>query len=313
MVKLNVFTLLPGLALAACGRAGRRGVVAWAVGFAATFGGIALACGPTPAAAGDALLSPHVGGGGSWRDNAADGWSNLLDNDLPMLAAAGLSLVLAALTPTRPGGLAVPALAAAWLVTSLIALLMANPVWYHHVTLLTVPLSVLAAAGVGRAVVVLGERPLTRLGPLAVCVLVAAAVGCAGAGVRLSRDLDPGGRTAERRYDAAAVAAIAAAPPGPVYADWPMYALLAGRLPMPEVAVPSMKRRRGGRMGDAMLADLIDRRRPPVVVIGRYHHGPRVRALLDADYDLAHAGPWIHGWRPPAVVHVRRPDAGDSP
>ncbi|MEM1012451.1 MAG: glycosyltransferase family 39 protein [Planctomycetota bacterium] len=201
--------------------------------------------------------------------------SNDLRRDLPLLLTAVAGAILIRRDLTADARRLVIA-SAGWLVLSLAILPFASPLWAHHITLVTVPLSLMAATVVGTLA---GRWPWC---PAAKATAVLAAIAVVGASVRIVGDAGEHGRVRSQQLPADVLPAALDLRPedgfGYAYADDTMLAIAAGRLPLPEAAVPSMKRRRRGELSDAAIADMIEANRPDILILGRFDY-PQEDAL----------------------------------
>ncbi|MEM0914556.1 MAG: hypothetical protein AAGK09_08085 [Planctomycetota bacterium] len=290
-VKLFVFMLIPatlGLVAwrewvdaATIGRTARAvgGPVAWLAALAVGFALVAEALGWLTVAQNVAPHMAEVGEGGgelvaSVVDNVYRIGQLLLEDAL--LVAWGVIGVVLAVQRRRWALVAWPG---AWAAASVIALLFADPLQSHHRLMFTIPLAMIAAAGmVELARRVLEDRAAGKASwrPIGVGggALAAAAIGLA-----LARPISLGvglGRTQGEVLDAEVVAAIDAevAQGGVqwVYMDKLTYACAADLRTPPELAVVSAKRRRNGDITDEMIAEVIESRGVDLVLLARFDY-----------------------------------------
>ncbi len=352
-MKFNIFMALPAMAFfLLLGGGGLKRLLAAFGGFAAVaiFIGVTLVVitGETEGQDGlyDQIIAPHittitghesteyaseVGRSENPRtaqilDNLMRIWKfqtdNYLHNPLFLLALAiGFVLIRRKETDEpwldgtdRPGARLIVG-AALWLITALLLLPFASPVWDHHLTLVTMPgsLAVGAAAALSLgwllrffATPQTPKSLLVRWLPPAVGLLVVSAtvvtiiVGYNSVQEghhRLGVGSDTAGYN-EVRTVLAAVREIDG--DGWAIADDPMAAMSAGRLPLPEVAVPSSKRRRRGLLGDDMLVDLAQREQPDLLVLGRFTYSDAFIEAIERDYHR------ILGIQPDRKMHSHR-------
>ncbi|MEM9252601.1 MAG: hypothetical protein AAGB29_09665 [Planctomycetota bacterium] len=290
-VKLFVFMLIPAtLGLVAWrewvdattrGRSVRAfgGPVAWLAALAVGFALVAEALGWLTVAQNVAPHMAEVGeGGGELVASVVDNVyriGQLLLEDALLVAWAAIGVVMA-VQRRRWAWVAWPG---AWAAASVIALLFADPLQSHHRLMFTIPLAMIAAAGmVELARRVLEDRAAGKASwrPIGVGggALAAAAIGLA-----LARPISLGvglGRTQGEVLDAEVVAAIDAevAQGGVqwVYMDKLTYACAADLRTPPELAVVSAKRRRNGDITDEMIAEVIESRGVDLVLLARFDY-----------------------------------------
>jgi hypothetical protein len=188
-----------------------------------------------------------------------------------------------------------------WFATTVAALAVHRPLWYHYVILLNVPLAWLCAFGV--AAWWLGLRravaSLTGGGAKAgAWVRTALYVGGAAAVLALlwGYPVPLAQRQAEQmeiyrpNYIQEMVDQLRAdgeAAPGWVFTDHPFYAVQAGLVVPPPIAVLSRKRLESGTITREMLRDVLQEYAPPYVLLERftYDYGPVVIDEVNAHYD----------------------------
>ena len=308
LIKLNVFTLLlpsllllafvgesrwtrlRNLALYVVGLAGGFAVILLAASFVCDFGGLY-----------EQLVRPHVqvahdalSGDDdrfAWlRENLHD-VARLLDDNLRLLAVTviGAAFVLATNRGERRTSFSSAAalVGVGWLIASSVALVFASPVWYHHVTLLSFPAAIVAAAGVGVAAARAGRSGRLKWGHAVLAVL---AVVMAGAATKKAFKVHrlPGDMKGDWSLDPTALQ-LAKDKGGRGYADYPLYVLAAGLEPVPELAVTTSKRRKRGMFSDEYILDLIDSDGVDAIVLSRWGKYSRsFHRTLKESFDLAY-------------------------
>jgi hypothetical protein len=188
-----------------------------------------------------------------------------------------------------------------WFGTTAAALAVHRPLWYHYVILLNVPLAWLCAFGV----------EAWWLGLRRAATSLAGGGDKAGAWVRAV--LYVGGATAvlallwgypvpltQRQAEQMAIyrpnyiqemadqlRVDGQAAPGWVFTDHPFYAVQAGLVVPPPIAVLSRKRLESGTITREMLRDVLQEYEPPYVLLERftYDYGPVVIDEVNAHYD----------------------------
>jgi hypothetical protein len=318
-VKLNVFMLIPAMLLLLWLGERRVGRIGSAVAGVATVTllmtiGLFLSKGDGLYAQ---LIAPHVttvtGDGAKSQDEStrfagARSFGEQLSrnfeeieagllSDVPHVALAvlGIGMAITVLRrrqngPMRPVAWLVVALTA-WAATALVFLPFASPMWPHHRTLFTLPIALIGGVAVAWSLVALVQWKQRALWPDRVVPIltVGLAVAAVFGGIdRAARAVEREGQSLENRgpIDVVFAARLLREVPGSgfAFADDPMLAMSMGRLPLPEVAVPSMKRRRRGLMSDAMIGDLIERERPDLLVMGRFIYSDAFLARIESDY-----------------------------
>ncbi|MEM6756531.1 MAG: hypothetical protein AAF586_05135 [Planctomycetota bacterium] len=290
-VKLFVFMLIPatvGLVAwrewvdaATGGRAARAigGPVAWVASVGVGFALVAEAFGWLTVAQNVAPHMAEVGeGGGQLVASVADNVyriGQLLLEDALLCAWAGIGVVLA-VQRRRWGTIAWPG---AWAVSSVIALLFADPLQSHHRLMFTIPLAIMAAAGMVELARRLGEDRAAGKAAWKPIAAGGGALAVAAIGLALARPISLGvglGRTQGEVLDPRVVAAIEAEVAGGgvewVYMDKLTYACAANLRTPPELAVVSAKRRRNGDITDEMIAEVIEARGVDLVLLARFDY-----------------------------------------
>jgi 4-amino-4-deoxy-L-arabinose transferase-like glycosyltransferase len=212
-------------------------------------------------------VEPTASGGiGRLLGNAIEILTFLLE-DLPLVATV---VTAALLVETRKWA------SSLWtwtLAFTLLALLVADPIWSHYRVLIALPLAAMAGPLV---VAALRHESLRRrqvmTGVVAVaCLYSLGSIALSASSVqRKARQLVPD------------VLAEIEKTPGSVMGDDLAYATAARRTPFPEVAIVGQKR----RPADAVWAGLIRDRRPAFVLLSRYQdYGPATEEVLAEAYD----------------------------
>lgn len=185
-----------------------------------------------------------------------------------------------------------------WLVITVIALALHRPLWYHHIMLLTIPLSWLAAWSIEAwAQLFAGLADANRLQTVRwrAGALIASVLSLFAA---LLFYPSPLGERLNEQAELYRPLYVWEMPhrlwdegkdiPGFVFTDRPFYAFQAGQPVTPPIASISRKRMETGIITDeTMYAALIDYR-PQYVILERFvgHYGERVMAEIDANFEL---------------------------
>jgi len=169
-----------------------------------------------------------------------------------------------------------------WLAVTMLFFVYQKPLWYHYVTLLTIPLAWLGAFGVEAWIVALGRSDeVGGFGGLlglrrTVLVLSALAIGVAMVyypmplGVRI---YDENFGLRPYYYSSQTVDVLrkdARSKPVWVFTDRPFYAFQAGLLVPPPIAALTHKRIESGAITDDTLLDVLRTYRPAYVVLERF-------------------------------------------
>ncbi len=325
MVKLNVFLLLPGVvALLVLGDRRR-----WRLAAFTTAAGVVLAaCGAALSSSSDnggmelvdQLIRPHmttVTGEAPPPDTAANDVSAesgqifvnlqrigiILTRDVATICLALLTMVALLRTKFRtllPATYGLISACLAVVAAALVLLPFASPVWLHHMTIATVPVAIVAACGV--AVLVASPPIFTRSTRIMSKVALVATLVIGIYRIAVTVDEHGRGVASQPKYELlqALKSARNVSGTGFGFGDDPNLLFAAGRLPYPEAAVPSLKRRSRGLMSDAMILNLIEENRPDIITLGRFDYGPTLLEAVDRDYERL-IGP---------VPNTRRRDVG---
>ena len=308
LIKLNVFTLLlPSLLLfALVGESWRtrfKTLACYLLGFAIGFAIILLAASFVCDFAGlyDQLIRPHVQVAHEAMSDGDDrfAWvqknlhdvARLLDDNLRLLTVTAIGAAFILVTnfgeKTASFSSAAALVGVGWLITSSVALVFASPVWYHHVTLLSYPAAIAAAAGVGLASARVGRSSRLRWSHP---IFVTVAVVMAGAATKKAVEVHrlPGDLKGDWSLDPVALE-LARSKGGRGYADYPLYLLAAELEPVPELAVTTSKRRRRGMLSDDYILEHIDKAGVDAIILSRWgkYSGAFHRTLRES-FDLVH-------------------------
>jgi hypothetical protein len=207
-----------------------------------------------------------------------------------LMAVVGVAWALV----RRRWGVVVPVV---WFATTAAALAVHRPLWYHYVILLNVPLAWLCAFGVEAWLT--GLRGLAgRIGTPQAWVEGVLYVG--GAVLVLALLWGYPAPLSQRQAEQMAIyrpnyiqemadqlRADAQGTPGWVFTDHPFYAVQAGLLVPPPIAVLSRKRLESGAITRETLRDVLQEYEPPYVLLERftYDYGPVVIDEVNAHYD----------------------------
>jgi len=263
------------------------------------------------------LVAPHLGAG--TRSNFSGGNLNYVATAI-LRHIACLPLAIIGLVWALKNGKPVVFLPLGWLVMALAFLLYERPLWYHHVTLLTIPLVWLSAFGIEAGLRAL-RRPDhaatygrgDRARPPAPWVIVSL-----GVVVAILVILDPvtrGHRIQEElpgplpEYAGEVVELLC---PGGrsknawVFADRPIYAFRAGLAVPPPTAALSGKRLVSGTITQDDLLTVLRAYRPEYVVLERFipNYGQDFLTAVGGMYDLAREYS-VGLARMPGQLHVR--------
>lgn len=186
--------------------------------------------------------------------------------------------------------------AAVWLVTSVVALSQANPVWGHHRVMLVTPLAIWAGASFGvllprlAAAVKFRDLPPRWLSHATIgAIFVALAFGL---GVR-SHDLVTSGRLQDEQFDPRIYATLRdkTRPGDTLMTDDPHIAVVLGLRVPPDTAVWSFKREAQGLMSMEALLASRDRYKPNAILLARKPFPDALpddwEAQLTVGYELA--------------------------
>lgn len=178
-----------------------------------------------------------------------------------------------------------------WFATSLLALSKANPVWGHHRIMLVVPLAISAGVCSVRLLERLSVRPwqLPIPRPAATVAAVALVVALVSGVVQRSIDLTVSGRTGSEQLDPDVLAELRrfAAPDDILMTDDPHFAIAAGLLVPPDLAVWSYKRQEQGQVTRDLLLKIRDRDRPRAILLTRKPLPHGWEDKLTEGYELA--------------------------
>ncbi|SDH69041.1 hypothetical protein [Roseospirillum parvum] len=173
-----------------------------------------------------------------------------------------------------------------WLAVAGLALMDHQPLWYHHLLLLVVPLAWLGGLAVAPLAAAMASTTprWRRLAGLAAGLAVVYALSQVAGPIasqiaRTERDLvRPAGRA-----DGKAVALLRthSAPGQLVVTDRPMDAIRAGRLVPPALAVWTDKRRKTGQLSEADIQRIIEQTQPPVISLRRFNTSKDLRDWLE--------------------------------
>lgn len=274
-IKLFTFILIP-MTVAVIMRAedGRRSrlvlSIAWTLGLVAT---MAIFFAVWGSAWRDQLIAPHVNSRAiSLTDNLVALLSRLAE-DLPVTAAAIVGLILAGPAARRA---AFPAVL--WVITSLIVLANAKPLWTHHRIMLTIPLAMITGICLARF-----ARDSNLFNPFKIAVAIIVVAGLVRtSAVMIQRRIDSKDRTLDAFYQQLQDQSprprwIVSDDPHPVYA--------AGLVVPPEIAVLSAKRLWSAGDVESLLTQTIDKYKPPLVYLSRHLYSPQFHAHLQPSYE----------------------------
>ncbi|NJN84745.1 MAG: phospholipid carrier-dependent glycosyltransferase [Caldilineaceae bacterium] len=165
---------------------------------------------------------------------------------------------------------------------ALVALIFHQPVWYHHIPLLTIPLVWLAAFGVDawtRTFLDLADAArLPTIYRRAALLIATALIGCAAIYFYpspLGKRLDEQSKIYRPLYIWEIVYQLRAdgeQAPGFVFTDRPFYAFQAGLPVVPQLAVVSRKRMETGIITDEILLDSLRDSQTRYVILERFTH-----------------------------------------
>ena len=290
-VKLFTFMMIP-FALAVyvvaarqCGLSKRRAVieiVLWAV----ALGAVTWLIGPWREPAWQQqLVTTHLRTGLPTDDTQAQALRSLFMRfieDAPLMLAAGLSL--------WAGGWAVAARclpAGIWLISSVLVLSQANPLWGHHRVMFSIPAAMIAGAALCGLIDRWKARGRLALLPvpdrLAVGAMVLAFVWGAGQVVGSLFTLGRGSDRHDPELLARLKEIARERPAGWVISDDPHVVRAAGLLVPPEVAVLSLKRLQRDLTEDRFV-EIIGHYRPPAIVLARHAYSDTFIARATEGY-----------------------------
>lgn len=270
--KLFVFMLLPmGVALVifmsrrpeGWRRAAIANVTCWTGGIIAGMVAITLGAAATDPTQ---LVAPHIGP--TWDTIISNNLVKLVryhGEDAPITIAALIGIIHAFDRHRRH--MLLPLI---WLVSSAIALSLANPFNSHHRPMLIIPLAMLGAMGC--AAVLRDARQGKITGWLRTGLVVGVIVIMAIPASRVVLNLTTLGRTKGRSMvDSIFVNIEAAADQSPaIITDNPMYAYVAGLTVPPHLAVTSAKRWRTGALDSEVFEQAIEQYAPAQVYFERF-------------------------------------------
>lgn len=176
-----------------------------------------------------------------------------------------------------------------WLAAAVWVLKDHQPLWYHHLLLLVIPLAWLGGLAVAPLAAALSAATprWQRLGGLLAGLAVVYAVSQVGESVsgqmaRTQRDLARPALAADSR----AVALLESHARGEtvVVTDRPMDAIRAGLRVPPDLAVWTDKRRKSGRLSEPDIRRIIRESRPAVISLRRFSTSGEMRAWLERDH-----------------------------
>jgi hypothetical protein len=182
---------------------------------------------------------------------------------------------------------------AAWAIVAYILLLGHNPVWYHHQMIITIPTAMLAAFGVKSIIQVFWERDITSSlwnkililsGLLIIGALlnqhipsVADQLGNRPPSIK-SLGIDPESGDMRILYKMHTLAEVGDV----IVTDMPIFAVRAKMLVPLELAWISEKRFRTHKLTEQDIIDVIQREKPPLVLIARFPF-ETVRSYMDGN------------------------------
>jgi hypothetical protein len=270
------------------------------------------------------LVQPHLGSGA----RSAFGGDNLPAIGGLLLREIGLlPFALAGIICSLREGRKIVWLPLGWCLVALAFLIYEKPLWYHHVTALTLPLAWLGALGAGAWVGALRKgNPAWKFSPGSPPSGARSVLLVAAAGIVCLYLLFFSPFTARPRvlgelsglapsYDEQVAAFIRqgyAGQPGWVFTDRPIYAFRAGLSVPPPSTVLTVKRMRSAGVSDREMAAVIESYRPELVVLERFRpdYGPVFRAALSARYEPLWTSPTAEVWAPGLPAALRQGAAG---
>jgi hypothetical protein len=217
-----------------------------------------------------------------------------------------------------------------WSLVALAFLIYEKPLWYHHVTVLTVPLSWLAALGADAWIGALrkftsgwkapaefrsrgaaGALRLTCVGLVGVVCLYLTFFSPFTARPRFVDEL----RNPTPSYNTEVATFIResyAGEPGWVFTDRPIYAFRAGLPVPPPIAALTLKRMRSVGVSDEEMAGVLQSYQPEIVVLERFRpdYGPLFRNALASRYEPISTSPTTEVWAPGLPPALQ--DGGDG-
>jgi 4-amino-4-deoxy-L-arabinose transferase-like glycosyltransferase len=219
-----------------------------------------------------------------------------------------------------------------WFLVALAFLIYEKPLWYHHATVLTVPLAWLAALGADAWIGALrrltsrwkvsagfrsqgaaGALRLTCIGLVGVVCLYLAFFGSFTVRPRFVDEL----RRLTPAYNAEVAAFVRegyAGEPGWVFSDRPIYAFRAGLPVPPPIAALTVKRMRSTGVSDQEMAAVLQSYHPEIVVLERFRpdYGPVFRSALASRYEPISTSQTTEVWAPglPPALQDRGDGAG---
>jgi hypothetical protein len=219
-----------------------------------------------------------------------------------------------------------------WSLMALAFLLYERPLWYHHITVITVPLAWLAALGADVWIRTLWKRNPYRTSPagpqaqgvggvlrwsaIALTGMVCLYLVFFGPFTLRPRVLgELFGLTPPYDEEVAAFMRQGyAGQPGWVFTDRPIYAFRAGLPVPPPITVLTVKRMRSSGVSDQEMAGALQSYRPEVVVLERFRpdYGPVFRGALASRYEPVLSSPMTEVWVPvlPAALREGSASAG---
>lgn len=246
----------------------------------------------------DMLLVPHFGQQ-TWQEisfirSSSTFLPNFYRQHLPYLIVALLGVIGA--VHQRDKRILLPLV---WFVTTWLALSIHRPLWYHHVTLLTVPLVWLCAFGIDYWAKSFAQSLTASRQPLFVRSGIQLTLALAIIYTFVQFPMPINHRLQEQmiqnrpQFNSVIVEELvvdSATDPGWIFTDRPFYAFLAG-IPMPpSTAVISRKRLQAGELSEEDLLEAISTYQPKYVLLERFipNYGPRFLEQINGRYDLIH-------------------------
>lgn len=244
----------------------------------------------------DQLIAPHVNTRAiTLTDNLVALLSRLAE-DLPVTAAAIVGLILAGPAARRA---AFPAIL--WVVTSLIVLANAKPLWTHHRIMLTIPFAMITGICLAQF-----SRDSNLFNPFKLAVAIILVVGLVRTStVMIQRRIDAKDRTLDAFYEQLADQTprpkwIVSDDPHPVYAS--------GLCVPPEIAVLSAKRLWKNGDVESLLGQTIDKYDPPLVYLSRHLYSPEFHARLQRSYEKIAGNAETHLYRSKPETRNPKPE-----
>ncbi|MCP4164789.1 MAG: hypothetical protein GY759_02710 [Chloroflexi bacterium] len=186
-----------------------------------------------------------------------------------------------------------------WLISTLLFLLGQKPVWYHYVTMFTIPISWLCAYGIEAYLLFMRRRKqehssnprqvrvtwaMTILG---VIYIIAFAIYPSPIGKLVHHETNDGRPKFEQQIVRFLQNDVNRQSDW-LFTDVPYYAANARLLVPPSLAVFTEKRINSGALSDAMLMEVLTDYEPQVLLLERFvaRYGPELLAMIEQKYDL---------------------------